>query len=1028
MGFVGTKPTISSNVVVADDGNIGSASDEDAIAIAADGSVTFSQDIELGHASDTTIARASSGQITVEGTAVLLAGAQTGITTILNASTKIGRDADNLIDFATTDNKLIFRVEGVNEVELVQNALSPVTSDGVALGTGSLMWSDIFLASAGVVNFNNGNVTITHAAGKLTTNADLEFLRDANNADVKLTLGTSAAESLIIQVLNGGSNKTAEEIHFSTATASATGDHGKMVFDIDGSDILTVDDGGIDIASGKTVAINGTDIVSAAGAITGITSLLATDIKIGEDDQTKIDFEDVNTINFYANNAKEVVLAENSISPGTSDGTALGTTSLMWSDLFLADGGVINFNNGDVLLTQSSNLITLTGGGLVVGVDDTGHDVKFFGASAGAYMEWDESADQLRIMGASADATTSTGKLLLATSLTDINANDVLGKVEFQAPHEAGGTDAITVAAAIEAVAQGTFSGSVNATDILFKTGHSEAATEKFRFTSQGEIGIGGANYGTDGQLLTSGGAGAAPAWEDAPAGGVSFTATAEGAISAGDPVALNSAGDIEKARGIQEGKAWTGFASNSGTTVDANDNGYYSSIGFDPDNNKFIVSYRDADNSNYPTMAMGHISDAAAHTMSFGTPVVLNSGAVTYNVITGAEIPYDTNVDRFVVPYQRSNNNIFAKVCTVNDAAANTITAGSEQTIEDASDKAFSIVFDSNANRMIMVFEDEGDSSHFNAVAFTVRGASDNDIQSLGSVAAVTDADDADGIVLGMCFDSNDNKVMFVYGDASNSTRPTAVALTVDASDNSIAVGTAVVLNTVTLNAGYYGSLVHHAAKNINLFVTRNSGGTNLLYMPFTSASGTITAGTMFTETNIAALGHETGSYLFANYNPDFERIVVFSAYSGMIVQTGNISGTGSSATYVVDDTIAYVPKNGETNGGYITYLSAAYDTNSNKHAIFYFANTAEKALYATLPTVPYNAGKFIGIANSAISNDATGTVVSGGIGTNQSSLTVGSQYYIDAGGALVTSSGGTPVGKALSATTILVNAPVKQ
>jgi len=154
-------------------------------------------------------------------------------------------------------------------------------------------------------------------------------------------------------------------------------------------------------------------------------------------------------------------------------------------------------------------------GTLTIGVDDTGHDVKFFGASAGAYMEWDESVDQLRIMGASADATTSTGKLLLATSLTDINANDVLGKIEFQAPHEAGGTDAITVSASIEAVAQGTFAADLNATDLIFKLGHSEAATEKLRITSEGEIGIGGANYGTDGQVLTSGGAGQPCAWED---------------------------------------------------------------------------------------------------------------------------------------------------------------------------------------------------------------------------------------------------------------------------------------------------------------------------------------------------------------------------------------------------------------------------------------------------------------------------------------------------------------------------------
>ena len=178
--------------------------------------------------------------------------------------------------------------------------------------------------------------------------------------------------------------------------------------DINASAAIAMSKTAFSAGNGITLSTNTLNVDAAQ---TTIPTLLATDIKIGEDNETKIDFEDANKINFYANNAKEVELAENSLSPGTSDGTALGTTSLMWSDLFLADGGVINLNNGDVLLTHSSNTLTLTGGGLVVGVDDTGHDVKFFGASAGAYMEWDESADQLRIMGASADATTSTGKL-----------------------------------------------------------------------------------------------------------------------------------------------------------------------------------------------------------------------------------------------------------------------------------------------------------------------------------------------------------------------------------------------------------------------------------------------------------------------------------------------------------------------------------------------------------------------------------------------------------------------------------------
>ena len=38
-------------------------------------------------------------------------------------------------------------------------------------------------------------------------------------------------------------------------------------------------------------------------------------------------------------------------------------------------------------------------GAVTVGVDDTGHDVKFFGATASSYMLWDESADSLIIAG-----------------------------------------------------------------------------------------------------------------------------------------------------------------------------------------------------------------------------------------------------------------------------------------------------------------------------------------------------------------------------------------------------------------------------------------------------------------------------------------------------------------------------------------------------------------------------------------------------------------------------------------------------
>ena len=78
--------------------------------------------------------------------------------------------------------------------------------------------------------------------------------------------------------------------------------------------------------------------------------------------------------------------------------------------------------------------------------------------------------------------------LTLQTGETDMAANDVIGAVDFQAPDEGTGTDAILVAAGIEAVAEGDFSSSSNATSLVFKTGASEAAAGKIKVTSAGHL------------------------------------------------------------------------------------------------------------------------------------------------------------------------------------------------------------------------------------------------------------------------------------------------------------------------------------------------------------------------------------------------------------------------------------------------------------------------------------------------------------------------------------------------------------
>jgi len=152
-----------------------------------------------------------------------------------------------------------------------------------------------------------------------------------------------------------------------------------------------------------------------------------------------------------------VITAETSVVPDASDGATLGSASLEWSDLYLADGAIVYFGDDqDITLTH---------------VADTGLTLKHANTADDKFPTF-----------------------LLATGDTDIAINDKLGVINFQAPDEGAGTDAILVAAGIEAVSEGDFSASSNATSLVFKTGASEAAAEKARINSSGNISVGSAS------------------------------------------------------------------------------------------------------------------------------------------------------------------------------------------------------------------------------------------------------------------------------------------------------------------------------------------------------------------------------------------------------------------------------------------------------------------------------------------------------------------------------------------------------
>src|SRR5678810_189563 len=70
------------------------------------------------------------------------------------------------ISFKTGSQVEALKIDTSGNVRLLK-PLVPNASDGAALGSASLMWSDLFLASGGVINWNNGDVTVTHSANTL---------------------------------------------------------------------------------------------------------------------------------------------------------------------------------------------------------------------------------------------------------------------------------------------------------------------------------------------------------------------------------------------------------------------------------------------------------------------------------------------------------------------------------------------------------------------------------------------------------------------------------------------------------------------------------------------------------------------------------------------------------------------------------------------------------------------------------------------------------------------------------------------
>ena len=98
----------------------------------------------------------------------------------------------------------------------ITGALKSNADDGGALGASGTGWSDLFLASAGVINWGAGNATLTHSAGALAFSGN--FTVDGNltvsGDTVTVNTSTLSVEDPLIYMANGNNTSNLVDIGF----------------------------------------------------------------------------------------------------------------------------------------------------------------------------------------------------------------------------------------------------------------------------------------------------------------------------------------------------------------------------------------------------------------------------------------------------------------------------------------------------------------------------------------------------------------------------------------------------------------------------------------------------------------------------------------------------------------------------------------------------------------------------------------------------------------------------------------------
>ena len=558
------------------------------------------------------------------------------------------------------------------------------------------------------------------------------------------------------------------------------------------------------------------------------------------------------------------------------------------------------------------------------------------------------------------------------------------------------------------------------ATPLLLST----SDLERFRVGSAGQLGIAGPNYGSSGQVLTSGGSGAAPSWAAVPAGGNTFTAVANGNIANNKAVKLDTDGKVSQIATTLQARS--NPSGQNDVAPDGNKARHLHCCNCGTD--MILMLWYD-DVTNRAEMAVAH-SATATGGYSFGTQY---SSLTTYNYWF-KDMAYIGN-NKVVLFTRRSGNICTAYVVTVNPSTK-AITVGTG--VDVTSNGEFNAVSWSPDNsKLLFAWRDTNSPYRGRLRHASVSGTSITLEGSEVYFPRISSANNINNIEIVYDTNVNHHVVAFIYSSRSKY----GTWFSVDSSYTNPSTHTASDFLTEGIADGWqeqFGMDFDSSTNRIVIACQKQSESALRLVNGQCAANGDMSVNGTYTTGPSIGTSSQQGIHLV--FDPLVGKSFLFflnsSDYSQCVFLT-----TSSSSNSISQSSIVTI-RNSQSNE--VRGRSAIFDNGLGTALCMVRRENSGVDNFKCVTTIRVNgtdvianltqASQFVGYADQAYTNGQTATIKTyGNTVDTLSGMTTGSLYYLQQDGTVGTSSGftsfatNTPLaGTALSATKLLIRDPL--